>query len=303
MKKTLVLQFIDYGIFPFENYKEKIYIKTLFKNNDLIYKLFRKTSFVLNLPFYKIIFSHWLSIASKVDTIIIFDNNYAPIVVQYLHKIYPQKRIVVWYWNSVDNTISPDKFDRSFAELWSFDEGDCKKYNLKFNTQFYCNQNENIDYINSQYDILFVGTVKNKERLKELKEIKKVLENNLISTNFYLVQGQTKYDGVKYKLALSYKQIIGLIKKCNCILDLSLKGQLGLSLRPLEALYFNKKLITNNSSIKNSKLYNKNNVYYLENESISGKRIKHFLEIPYDNKNSEYLKKYYSFPEWIKRFY
>ena len=104
-----------------------------------------------------------------------------------------------------------------------------------------------------------------------------------------------------YKLICQVRK--GYKPNYECILDITSSNQVGMSLRPLEALFFSKKLITNNPSILNSKLYNKNNVYYFNTNSVLGEDIKNFLARPYDDTYSEQLKSYYSFENWVKRFY
>lgn len=301
MPKTLILQYIDYGIFPFKDLHNEVYIRNLFQNNNFSSKIMRKIIFKLKVPLFKSLFSHWLNLINKVNTIIIFDNNYAPAVANYLHKSYPEKRIIVWYWNVVSSTVSPYKFNRNYTELWSFDERDCKKYDLNFNTQFY--YKGKIKNKNEKYQILYIGVVKDKSRLRMLGEIERVLDKNHITSNFYLVQGKEKYEGVNYRLPLKYTQVKEMIAECQCVLDITPKTQAGMSLRPLEALFFDKKLITNNRSVLNSKLCNKNNIFYYEDEKVSGEKIKEFLSKRLDDSNSKYLKKYYSFDQWVKRFY
>lgn len=306
MSSTLILQYIDYGLFPSEYYngKNNIYIRNLFNNpNNIITKIIRKIAFKADLPILRFIFLHWIKLLDTVDTIIIFDNNYAPAVTNYIHKKYPNKRIIVWYWNSVDNTVDPMKFNRNYVELWSFDEKDCEKYNLQFNTQFYCGENVKETSNTTNKGVLFIGVVKNKERLKLLQLLKNILDKSSINSFFYLVQGKEHYKNIKYYPEITYDKVAKLIENYECILDITSSNQVGMSLRPLEALFFSKKLITNNPSILNCKLYNKNNVYYFNTNSVLGEDIKNFLARPYDDTYSEQLKSYYSFENWVKRFY
>ena len=46
-------------------------------------------------------------------------------------------------------------------------------------------------------------------------------------------------------------------------------GQSGVTLRSIEAILFNKKLITTNKSIKKYDFYNPNQIFILENENYS----------------------------------
>lgn len=301
-EKFLLLQFVDYGIFPFKEKDGKVYIRQLFKNNNrFIDKILRKGTFYFNLPFYKKIFSHWLNIAKSVDTIIIFDNNYAPFVVKYLHRLFPKKRLIVWYWNIVATTISPKKFNRKIVELWSFDKQDCKKYSLKYNTQFYFK--EYINKYDSQvikYDTVYLGVLKNKDRLKKVKSIERKLQEENVKFNFFLVKGNERFQGVKYSPQMKYSDILKIVSEAKCIVDIANLNQVGLSLRPLEAIYFRKKLITDNSEIEREPLFNKNNIFIF-NDSTT-KSISRFTKEPYDMVNHNKLINYYSFEEWLKRF-
>lgn len=301
-EKFLLLQFVDYGIFPFKEKDGKIYVRQLFKNNNkLIDKAFRKATFYFNLPFYKKIFSHWLNIAKKVDTIIIFDNNYAPFVVRYLHRLFPRKKLIVWYWNIVASTISPKKFDRNIVELWSFDKKDCKKYSLKYNTQFYFK--EYIEKFHSnhfKYDIVYLGVLKNKDRLKKVEAIWKKLQEKNLNFKFFLVKGNEQFQDIKYSAPMNYCEILKIVSESKCIVDISNLNQIGLSLRPLEALYLKKKLITDNNAITEEPLFNKKNI--LTVADMNNQNVHKFIERTFDLSNYNELIDYYSFEEWLKRF-
>lgn len=301
-EKFLLLQFIDYGIFPFREKNGKIYVRQLFKNNDsLIDKIFRKSTFYFNLPFYKKIFSHWLNIAKNVDTIIIFDNNYAPFVVRYLHHVFPQKRLIVWYWNIVSSTISPKKFDRNTVELWSFDKKDCKKYSLKYNTQFYFKEYIERYHTNlPKFNIVYLGVLKNEDRLIKVQTIEKKLRKENLKFKFFLVKGNEQFKGIKYSAKMKYSEILKIVSKSRCIVDITNLNQVGLSLRPLEALFFKKKLITDNNEIVKEPLYNKDNIFIFDN--LTSKDISRFIKEPYNMTKYKELIDYYSFEKWLQRF-
>jgi hypothetical protein len=75
------------------------------------------------------------------------------------------------------------------------------------------------------------------------------------------------------------------------ILEIMQEGQVGMTLRSLEALVLNKKLITNNINIVNDELYHPNNVYILgyDNKYSS---IKEFLNAPFTEWDEELIKKH-----------
>ena len=98
---------------------------------------------------------------------------------------------------------------------------------------------------------------------------------------------------------INYNKYLNLVSKSKCILDFNINEQIGLSLRPLEALFFEKKLITNNSDIVNYSFYDKNNIFVIGIDEY--KDIKDFLNKPY-NKIDKKIINYYDYKEWIKRF-
>lgn len=101
---------------------------------------------------------------------------------------------------------------------------------------------------------------------------------------------------------MNYPSIINYIEHCKAIVDLiGHPTQEGLSLRPLEALFFKKKLITDNRAIKKTKLYNPNNIFILGEDPLV--YLSEFIKSPYQlPSNYEEILNYYSFEEWTKRF-
>ena len=71
-----------------------------------------------------------------------------------------------------------------------------------------------------------------------------------------------------------------MLSQSNCILDYNQEGQVGLTLRPMEALFLEKKLITNNKDIKNYDFYNPSNIFILGENNIED--IKEFINKPYE---------------------
>lgn len=71
----------------------------------------------------------------------------------------------------------------------------------------------------------------------------------------------------------------------------------GLSFRTFEALYYKKKLITNNSTVKDYDFYHPNNILIWDGEDLS--MLGEFLRLPYHHIDDSIRDKY-SFKNWIK---
>ena len=75
-------------------------------------------------------------------------------------------------------------------------------------------------------------------------------------------------DGIHYIENMSYKENLQHIKKCKFILELQQRGAVGPTLRTWEAICYNKYLITNNISIKESHFYDKKFVALILSDGI-----------------------------------
>lgn len=231
----------------------------------------------------------------KDEKVIIFDSNISPEFLEWIKLKYSTNRIIFWYWNPVNTSLNP-KLIPNGIEIWSYSIEDCKKYNLQYNTTFYFDNLVNNKLQNNEKNnILFVG--RDKGRLNSLLSWKKQLDYQGISSQFYIIGDKNSKD-YKYQKPLQYNKIIELINRSNVIIDYYVDEYAGLSLRTMEALFLNKKLITNNKIISSYDFYNENNIYIV-NKDLDD--IKKFLQkemVVIDNK----IKEQYLFSNWINKF-
>lgn len=145
---------------------------------------------------------------------------------------------------------------------YSFDKQDCKKYGFRYWEQCCVPLSQTTKEITM--DLYFAGRDKGRmdlilsittkailenvriiERIPELPQIKRKSFYNLLKNNY------------KRKM-LPYDAMLKEEQQSNVLLDIVQYGQSGVSWRLIDALYYNKKLITNNHSIKDNKYYNSN---------------------------------------------
>ena len=103
---------------------------------------------------------------------------------------------------------------------------------------------------------------------------------------------------------LKYEDIQRIIMESKCILELQMEGQSGCTLRTLESMFLNRKLITNNKDIVNYDFYNPNNIFVIENADDFKDRfndILKFMRSPYQ-KLPDMVKNNYKFCKWLERF-
>ena len=66
---------------------------------------------------------------------------------------------------------------------------------------------------------------------------------------------------------MNYIDVLSHIRQSKLMVEIVQKGQIGLTARSLEAMFFETKLITNNIDIKRYPFYNKDNIFVLGSDS------------------------------------
>lgn len=240
----------------------------------------------------------WKKHLNEYDTVIIHACKITPPVVRFIRQQAPNIRIIVWYWNPVDKCVPLNEFSECNCEIWSFDEKDCLRYGLEYNTQYYYN-NVSLKDEEPEFDVFFVGG--DKGRIEELMNLQKLLNNLGISSYLHITptgKKMDKYRGI-YKKRIDYIEVLNYISKSKAILDYVSGNQSGLTLRPLEALFFKKKLITNDSSIVDRDFYKKENIFVLGRDDLD--TLPRFLDSPYLVIDETIVNRY-DFDTWMQRF-
>lgn len=291
--------YFDNGSNPFTSYFEQSGYKIITPYNKKLkvklIKLFERFNLLHNFLYnYKEIHTN------QSNSIIVFDSNITPLFLEWLKKNFPNNRIILWYWNPVENqttTIKPDEIPHGI-EKWSYSPKDCSKYNLIFNTTFY------FDCLASQYKknnyhkktkALFIG--RDKGRLAELQNLKNRLEKIGVDCEFHIIR-DTNIKNSSYEKPIPYSRVVEMLADADVIVDYYIDDNAGLSLRPMEAMFLNKKIITNNKTIKNYDFYCPENIYILGNEIYP---LKIFIQNKYKIIEGNVIQNYL-FSNWLKRF-
>ena len=270
--------------------------------NLKIIRVIRKFHLMSHLPFKGLWLNKEIKKISLYDKIIIFDTGNIEYIINFLSKKIKKNKLFLWYWGPTSISVNPNNIDKNKCSVWTFDIYDSKKYKLKVNSQFYFKENV-IFSSRILYDIFFIGTEKN--RLDYLLQLEKYFKSKKFKTFFYIVKSHSIYKSTKsynYKKNIAYKETIPIIAQSKALLDVVSNEQNGLTLRPLEALFFKKKLITNFKNIEETLLYklNKNNIFILGIDDLN--TIEKFINAPFLEENYEEAVKYYSFETWVNRF-
>lgn len=239
----------------------------------------------------------WINSINQYDMIVVPADKLTLKIPEYLNKKGYRGRLIWWYWNpvNVEASPSPNLINRQLCELWSFDKRDCEIYQMRYNTQYFFARYPRKNTPITQ-DFYFVG--KEKGRYSVLKELEKKLASFGYSTKFIITANSPRENSHKYDFPISYKDNLQRDQESRCIVEINQENQVGLTLRSLEALFFEKKLITDNTSIMEEEFYDENNILLLE--EVSKDSVHEFINKPFQAKNSAV--QFYDFNSWIERF-
>ncbi len=171
-------------------------------------------------------------------------------------------KLVLYFLDSMSNVdYTREAFDYtkrvSFDVVYTFDLGDAEKYGLKHAFTMYSSLASGKD-TTIKYDYCYIGS--NKGRYGMVRDFVRQHQNaqGFVSM-FQASDEEVREGGFDGNLSLSYEEVVKYTLQSNCLLDIvAHKGQSGLSIRPYEAVVYNRRLITNNPSIKDFPYYNPN---------------------------------------------
>ncbi len=260
---------------------------------------------------------YYLSILNSVK-----NNNYdfvffikAEMVTEKILTLYKEAfknaKFVLYLWDSFKNIKHIENKIKYFDVVKSFDRFDAQKYNLGFRPLFYCDDYQKEEINNEyKYDLCFIGTI-HSDRYKILKQIKQYSDDNKISFYYYPFL-QSKFIYYFYKLTkkefrktritdfrfdkIAAKDIAKKIAESKVIIDIQHPKQTGLTMRTIEMIGMNKKLITTNAEIREYDFYNENNIQVLDRDNPIINSI--IFDNDYKKINKKIYEKY-SIESWI----
>ena len=169
--------------------------------------------------------------------------------VLFLRDLYHTKMPTIGYYRN-----------EKLIDVWgSYDEVEAKKYKMDF---YYPEIESKIDLsgidVSPTCDVFFAGAAKN--RLPALLEAYDYLTDNGIRCHFIIMDAKTTdadmREGIEYTHELiPYREMLIHSIRCKCMLEINQDGAMGMTSRFLEAVMYNKKLITNSRAVKDSPFY------------------------------------------------
>jgi len=235
---------------------------------------------------------------------------FTPLAMKLLKEAYPNAGFILYLWDSVNNTNTASIFP-FFDKVLSFDRFDVEKYKLIFRPLFFINDYRMIaSQMQRNIDVLFIGKV-HSDRFSFVKKYEEALLEEGFSTFFYfylpskLVYYQMKLTNQNFKNAsitdFNYRMIPSSLAsnymgRCRVSLDAQHPAQTGLTMRTLEVLGANRKLITTNQDIKSYDFYREENIMVVNRNKPSLEFD--FIKTPYSEIPPEIYEKY-SLQGWV----
>ena len=259
-----------------------------YKGKDSIFmRCLREIHFRLNLPRKSIWFN---PITVHVDVFFIYADLIIPEYIEWLHNNFPLAKFIMYYPNKVNNKSNPDMFRYYYLKLWTSDLPDSVNYNMNlvkdvggYSRTWVVNKEK------PQFDVFFVGKDKNHKRFDYLQQLEKQFAQLGLRTYFHIVSEHRygRYFNSQYKGFMPYDECLKFLGKTKSILYLGYGSQECVTIRILESLVHNIKLITDCLWIKNYDFYNSHNIFILGEDDING--LPDFLNTPYVKVESSIL--------------
>lgn len=300
----LDVDIVDYSLGEWK--KNGVSVGLTLKKQNILLRAIRRCWVKFHLPFQSIWYGDWKKHLSEYNTILIHSSWLAEGIPHWIRKkagkSKDELRIIWWYWNRVMPKDHPDRIAEEDCEKWSFDQADCKKYHMNFNTQYYFRSHKIPADLPVSSDIYYLGS--DGGRLPMLMGLYRQFENMGFSMDFNIfTTGETmyhkQYPQCFIKDKMSYQDNLKHIGSCKAVLDIMREGQSGQTLRPLECLFHQRKLITNNRNIDSMVYYHPDNIFILEKNEIED--LPAFLEKPF-HPISEEIMEIYESKAWLERF-
>lgn len=248
------------------------------------------------------------------DYILIVKCDMTPVhILQKLKTVFPHAKLCLYLWDSIANIPGVTGKFPYFDTLHSFDMNDCQSHaELKFRPLFFADpfRKEAKGSNDYKYDISFLGTV-HSDRYAVIEQVREIAQENGLRC-FWFLYLQSRFIYRFYKIfkkefrfapesvfsfrKMSAAEIAKVVDESRVILDIQHPRQTGLTMRTVEMIGMNKKLITTNESIRQYDFYDPDNIAVIDRKNVS--IPEGFFEAPYAPLEETVYEKY-SLKNWI----
>lgn len=185
--------------------------------------------------------------------------------------------------------------------LFSYDEAFCERNGFMFNTIMF-DERCKCPRVQRKSDVVFLGY--SKDRSGTVANAADLLSSAGLKLDFTVV-GSTPH-GVKnanityVEGYIPYREYLKRVFGSKAIVDVAQQGQLGYSMRVMESLFYDKKLITTNAHVADAPFFEYGNVLVLD-AGTTLSEVQEFMAKPHMPYGDE-IRRYYSVEAWADRF-
>lgn len=232
-----------------------------------------------------------------------------------LSHLLPTRNITSFLWDPMRQVIHnsqkeairyPVAMRNAGIRVCTFDRKDAERYGFEFVGQVYRMPESQCKTNTKTSDVFFVGA--DKGRAKMLAQLAEYFRENDIKYDFKLLEDRhSKFDdhtilkGSVISHPISYSDTLGYLENTNCILDILQPDQSGVTIRSMEALFYGKKLITNNPNIKEEDFYDPNRIFILGEDNNNGRNLKQFILNCFPEKPTLKVLESHEIRTWVDR--
>lgn len=223
----------------------------------------------------------------------------------------PNAIYIMYQWDSSKAEPNAIKLQHFFDKVVTFDYEDSVKYGWIYRPLFYVQSSSKL-WNNRKNDVATIGVV-HSERIKLLHKLQLFCKNNKLNLfhhmyctflGYYKCKYLTrdsayinaKHSEISHK-SLNLKDTYNIYSNSKIVADYTYPGQTGFTMRTIECLGNQCKLITNNSYIKLADFYSPDNIYIYDINNFS--IPKEFVEKPFTKLDKSLTQKY-SLNVWVE---
>jgi hypothetical protein len=246
-------------------------------------------------------FADWIGRAHEFDVILLTGTLHSQPIGDALIRRGLRDRLVHWFMNPI---TPADRIERLLAQdvpIVTFDPRDAEQYGLRLETTYYFSTLVPESATTpgpTGADVFFVGG--DKGRLGQLTQLRQHFDALGLSSDFHITDtGHAKRSpSHAFSPPIPYAEVVRRIQNSRCLLDIVQAGQSGLTQRPMEALFHQRKLITNETTLAAQDFYRKENIFILGRDDPAG--LPAFVRSPYQPVDPA-LRARYDFRNWMAR--
>jgi hypothetical protein len=180
---------------------------------------------------------------------------------EYLKKEYRAKLILYVMNPTSAIPLDPDLCRHFYDAVFTVYARDAEAFGWRLMHHLYSRKPEKMfpGDAGHETDVFFAGRAKN--RLQILHKLFGYLTNHDMSCEFYISDvaknEMTHTDGITYNQWLPYAELIRRMQRSKCVLEILQRPGEGPTLRMIEGIVYNKKIITNDAGASDNPFYDK----------------------------------------------